>query len=346
MINLSYKFHIYRSYVIKRFFPEIKKNVANFEYVLRLADKDKVRLFVWSTKLKDEGIHAKHPNLEIIHLEDGFIRSVGLGVIFTPPISIVADKSGIYFDSTEQSDIEYILSNHIFEQELIERARKLIDIIKAKKIDKYNISQKNWKPPKTQKKVILAIGQVESDKSIKYGSPHIKTNIELLKTVRKYNPNDYIIYRPHPDVVGGYRKGGYPEKVIRKYADSICVMCDKFSLLEVVDEVHTINSLFGFEALLWDKKVICYGQPFYCSWGLTEDIFPVHRRKRKLSLEELFAGSVIIYPMYVSLISGKRIEPEEAIEEIELLKKNKPLKWKLYSIFQNLIKPLLKMRRL
>lgn len=346
MLNLSYKFHVYRSYIVKRFFPEISKNVYNFEYVLKLANTDKVRLFVWSTRLKDEGIHPEHPNLEVIHLEDGFIRSVGLGVIFTPPISIVADRRGIYFDSTEQSDIEYILSTYTFEQEVIERARKLIDMIKTKRIDKYNISQKSWTPPKTQKKIIIAVGQVESDKSIRYGSPYIKTNIDLLKTIRKYNPDDYIIYRPHPDVAGGYRKGGYSEKVIREYADSICIMCDKFSLLEIADEIHTINSLFGFEALLWGKKVVCYGQPFYCSWGLTQDIYPVHRRRRKLSLEELFAGSIILYPIYVSLISGRRIEPEEAIEEIELFKKKKPLKWRLYSTFQNIIKPLLKMRRL
>ena len=42
--------------------------------------------------------------------------------------------------------------------------------------------------------------------------------------------------------------------------------------LEVADEVHTMTSLVGFEALMRDLKVVCYGLPFYSNWGLTTDI--------------------------------------------------------------------------
>ena len=54
---------------------------------------------------------------------------------------------------------------------------------------------------------ILVPGQVESDASIKYGGIDIVTNIDLLKKVRAENPTAYIIYKPHPDVLSGNRKG-------------------------------------------------------------------------------------------------------------------------------------------
>jgi capsular polysaccharide export protein len=44
--------------------------------------------------------------------------------------------------------------------------------------------------------------------------------------------------------------------------------------------------------------VYCYGQPFYAGWGLTNDWLPVSRRQRQLSLAQLIAGALLIYPMY------------------------------------------------
>ena len=40
-------------------------------------------------------------------------------------------------------------------------------------------------------------------------------------------------------------------------------------LLGIVDEVHTLTSLTGFEALLRGIEVHAYGGPFYAGWGLT-----------------------------------------------------------------------------
>ncbi len=63
-----------------------------------------------------------------------------------------------------------------------------------------------------------------------------------------------------------------------------------------------MTSLSGFDALLRGKAVITYGQPFYAGWGLTED-YAEHatafeRRKRRLTLDELVAGTLLYYPVY------------------------------------------------
>ena len=87
-------------------------------------------------------------------------------------------------------------------------------------------------------------------------------------------------------------------------------------LLDCVDEVHVLTSLAGFEALLRGRRVETYGQPFYSGWGLTTDHCPVARRKRILDLDELVAGTLILYPTYVSLKSRRFTTPENALDEL------------------------------
>jgi len=279
-------------------------------------------------------------------LSDGFIRSMGLGIKLTPPLSIVADPLGIYYDATKPSWLERILSVYEFDENLKERARRLIDVLIKKKITKYNLEEKSWHPRTYDKKIIVVPGQVETDKSLKYGSPLIKRNIDLLRKVRLVNQDAYIVYKPHPDVVEGMRIGLYNDKIVYEYCDEVCINCSSIDLISKADEVHTLTSLFGFEALLRRKQVVCYGLPFYAGWGLTKDYIPCHRRRRKLSLEELVIGSLIIYPLYTSLIKkGKFLTPEEAIEELVLLKNSPTFKFKMWRIIQEIISPFLRLRR-
>ncbi|SUV87835.1 capsular polysaccharide export protein [Bordetella pertussis] len=47
--------------------------------------------------------------------------------------------------------------------------------------------------------------------------------------------------------------------------------------------------------------MVTYGKPFYAGWGLTEDRaadWPRDRRTRRLSLDELVAGTLLRYPLY------------------------------------------------
>ena len=63
-------------------------------------------------------------------------------------------------------------------------------------------------------------------------------------------------------------------------------------------------------------KRTCYGQPFYAGWGLTHDLVPPTRRTRRLTLDELVAGALILYPTYVSRTTGKFTTPERALDEL------------------------------
>jgi capsular polysaccharide export protein len=53
---------------------------------------------------------SKNGNIPCWLLEDGFLRSYGTGDRF-PPLSIVVDSVGIYYDSTRPSALENLLQS-------------------------------------------------------------------------------------------------------------------------------------------------------------------------------------------------------------------------------------------
>ncbi len=255
-------------------------------------------------------------NVKIIRLEDGFLRSVGLGADLIRPLSWVVDSRGIYYDATRISDLEYLLANMVFFSELLQRAACLRNRIVTEGLTKYNVGAFGWQRPSGVRKVILVPGQVESDASLVYGAPKIRSNMGLLQTVRNANLDAYVIYKPHPDVMAGLRAKGKKEEDALRWCDEIVTDVDMGSLLMLVDEVHVLTSLAGFEALLRAKPVTCYGQPFYSGWGLTIDVVPNPRRERNLLLDELVAGALITYPLYLSRNSHALITPEQALNEL------------------------------
>jgi len=150
--------------------------------------------------------------------------------------------------------------------------------------------------------VVLVPGQVEDDASIRLGCTTVRTNLALLQAVRAARPNAFIVYKPHPDVASGNRKGRVALQAARQWANHIETTLSVVSCIDAVDEVHTMTSLSGFDALLRGRRVVTYGQPFYAGWGLTEDraeqATAFERRTRRLSLDELVAGALLHYPIY------------------------------------------------
>lgn len=266
-----------------------------------------------------------HPyGSNVVRLEDGFLRSVGLGADLSRPLSWVMDRRGIYYDANHPSDLEHLLQTSEFDPELCSRAAQLRHRIITHGLTKYNIGdqyqQGNQADCSTKQRVILVPGQVETDASIRYGASSIRHNIELLKAVRRANPSAYIIYKPHPDVVSGLRAAGKSESTARKFCDELVKKASVHELINNVDEVHVLTSLTGFEAILREKSVTTYGQPFYAGWGLTNDLTLTdavkQRRTRKLSLDELVAGVLILYPTYVSRTTGRFTTPERVLDEL------------------------------
>lgn len=252
----------------------------------------------------------------VAELEDGMIRSVGLGANCVPPLSVITDSSGVYFDPNAPNDLEILLECGELPAQWVKRAKDLRTTLVQAGISKYGQGEVTKPTLVSEGRRILVTGQVEDDRSVLSGGANC-TNLELIARTRALEPDAWIIYKPHPDVEAGHRKGHVPDHVVLRHANEIERHAPIADLISRVDAVHVITSLAGFEALLRGKEVTTHGQPFYAGWGLTRDLAPPNpRRTRKRSLDELVAATLIGYPRYVDPVTRLPCPPEVLLRRI------------------------------
>lgn len=269
----------------------------------QLPGKDEATLLVWGRRPEIPAAFRDRS----ARVEDGFIRSKGLGASFNFPYSWVIDSSGIYFDAGGPSDLEHLLNTGFTAEELADAAT-MIRILREKRLTKYNLTGNpvSLDPAEVRgRKVILVPGQVEADASIAFGSPELKSNLALLLRVREMEPDAYLIFKAHPDLVAGARHGSVLPAGFAEACDLAVTDGNVLDWLDLCHEVHTMTSTVGFEALIREVKVVTYGLPFYACWGLTTDRLDCPRRKRRITLEELVCGALMRYPRYLNPETGE-----------------------------------------
>ncbi|SIT16005.1 capsular polysaccharide export protein [Roseivivax lentus] len=273
-----------------------------------LASETGRRVMVWAGKAQ--------PDENAVRVEDGFLRSRGLGAELIPPLSLALDDLGIYYDPAQPSRLETVIAESpALPPDALERARRLIRYLTETGLSKYNLP--GAVPDLPPGRCILVPGQVEDDASILKGADEVATNAALLTRARAENPDAVLIWKPHPDVLAGLRAGGVdaPER----WADVTLGAAPMGPLLERVDAVWTITSLTGFEALLRGCAVTVLGTPFYAGWGLTRDLGRVPARRRggqAVTLEGLVHATLIAYPRYRDPVTGRPCPVEVVAERL------------------------------
>lgn len=274
------------------------------------------RLIWWAGKesqdIRDAAAGFDGPT---VRMEDGFIRSRGLGSDFFGALSVALDDQGVYYDPSRPSRLESLIQAGEPSPEGLARAARLRARIAEAGLSKYNL--KGDAPPDwpADRERILVVGQVENDKSILMGcEPGLDTNSGLVAAARADHPDAVLIYRNHPDVLAGNRPGRLDvsaEEAIDISADGL----DIIDCLDACDRLATLTSGTGFEALMRGKPVTVYGRPFYAGWGLTTDRLDFPRRTRRASLDALVNAALIDYPVYVTP-SGWPCEVEDLVEAL------------------------------
>lgn len=279
-----------------------------------LATQTNRNLLIWAGKAP--------ATLAALRVEDGFLRSRGLGSELIPPLSLVTDDLGIYYDPTQESRLERLIQapmppgGH-------DRAQDLVNRLVALRVSKYNLP--GALPDLPQGHRILVPGQVEDDASIRLGAGDIRSNLALLQAARAANPDAILIYKPHPDVEAGLRPGAVSPADLAALADVTALSADPLALIDACDTVWTMTSLLGFEALIRGKPVTCLGAPFYAGWGLTTDAGPVPERRLRApdghplprpDLLHLVHAALISYPRYFDPVSRRPCPPEVAIDRL------------------------------
>ena len=312
----QWKYTIVNNYFDERYILCPRLIYDKFPYLVRLLTKG---IVCWGCKYdyKDSlSIAIKE------EVEDGFLRSVGLGVEKVMPMSLIVDGSSIHFDRNRVSTIKAMAyRRQQLGEELLRRSERCIAFIKNYDIDKYNISRSpSLIELSKSEEYVLVLGQVDSDASIRYACEVPITSNQLVYLAKMRHPFSKIIYRPHPEVVRELQTDQESFKNLKR----ICILDDSGSSLtellraDEIKKVYTISSLSGMESLFYNKEVYVYGSPFYSGWGLTNDFNTPFIKSVKLS--ELFYYSYIDYPIYICPFTNDRITVEETLIIIVLIK--------------------------
>jgi capsular polysaccharide export protein len=291
-----------------------------------VAKRRHARIAAWGRIANRDAESLRNEGIPFTSIEDGFIRSAGLGAAFTPSVSFAFDDTGIYYDPSRPSDLETLLRSIDLTPELRTRAKDLRKKIVDLGLTKYNLAAADRIPDVSpDREIILVPGQVLDDEAVRLAVPSDYlaenlveggANLSLLKQARRMHPGSIIIYKPHPDVERLGRLGKIPRERAQQFADVIAANSPIVALLKIAHRVETLTSLAGFEALLRGIPVGVHGQPFYAGWGLTDDLDPPRRRGRGLDLDELVAGALILYPRYYDPVSRLPCPVEVAIERV------------------------------
>ncbi|MCV3272618.1 capsular polysaccharide biosynthesis protein [Roseobacter sinensis] len=261
---------------------------------------------VWAAK-------AQSAQSDAVRVEDGFLRSRGLGADLVPPLSLVLDDLGIYYDPTRPSRLEALIDQRSeLRPDQEARAQALVTRLVQERLTKYNLGGEPAALPDGHR--ILVVGQVEDDASVTTGTTEVRSNLALLQAARAAHPTATLIYKPHPDVEAGLRDGACDATGL---ADYVADRADPLALVDQVQAVWTMTSLLGFEALLRQVPVTTLGAPFYAGWGLTRDLGEVPpRRRARPTLAGLVHAALIDYPRYIDPKTGLPCPVEVVVDRL------------------------------
>ncbi|WP_081650976.1 hypothetical protein [Brevundimonas naejangsanensis] len=283
----------------------------------------------WGIK-NDEAVEAQNTAARalgrpMIIVEDGFIRSIDIGLSGAPGLSIILDDTTAYYDATKASRLEGLIKHSPgLTQAQHQRARAAIDRIVTARISKYNHAPDHPIEIGCQDRPkILVIDQRLRDQSVISGLADETAFANMLQDAAKGHPDHDIIVKLHPDVIGAGRSGYLSDELLERFQEKydnlhpVRIDINPFALFDLVDEVYVATSGMGFEALMAGKAVRCYGAPFYSGWGLTTDIIPTPRRNHQSSIEDVFYRAYIQSSVYYNPDLASRVELEDFIDYIE-----------------------------
>lgn len=223
----------------------------------------------------------------ILSLENGFVSFPTIAISGdSESLSLIKDESGIYFNGISGSSTEEKIYNTDIQDDIEKtEINNSISLMLEHNITKYNHST-NFSPniPGSNRKKVLVVDQRYMDKSIEFAGATEESFISMLNDAIDENPYSDIIVKVHPDALTGKVKGHFSESVCqgRKNVYLYSEDVNSVSLLKKMDSIYVVSSQLGFEALLLNKQVNCYGISIYSGWGLTNDRVYIPRRNGKL----------------------------------------------------------------
>ncbi|MDX2158840.1 MAG: capsular polysaccharide biosynthesis protein [Hyphomicrobiaceae bacterium] len=278
----------------------------------------------WGHKVTADAarLAAARFNVPYVAVEDGWLRSIHAGAT-EKPRSLVVDKSGIYYNAGQPSDLEKLITTSALLTDMyrLDRARRGIELLRSAAISKYNngawLTEAELGLDVTPRRPrVLVVDQTRGDASISLGLASEASFRTMLAAAVSENPGAEVIVKTHPEVVSG-RKAGYLGSIDGNDIAVVADAVNPWALLEAVDKVYVVTSQLGFEALMCGCRVTCFGAPFYAGWGLTDDRVTVARRTARPTLEQVFAAAYFDYAVYLDPSTGHRVTFEDTVAALQ-----------------------------
>ena len=263
---------------------------------------------------------AEKRGVPYIAFEDGFLRSIHPGS-GEPPLSMIIDRTGVYYDARQPSDLEAFIRRRAQVDGSGDEARKAMAFLQQNRLSKYNnftIHDISELPEisKSRDDCVLVVDQTAGDASISCGLATEDSFVRMLEAALAENPRSQILLRIHPESMSGAKPGHFSESRLRQLAATNCDVAEALNvrrirltpepinpwlLLENCSKLYCVSSQLGFEALIAGCEVHCFGVPFYAGWGVTKDRgADTPKRRTHASLEDVFAGAYFDYCRYLS----------------------------------------------
>ncbi len=290
---------------------KVARTCAGFVQWGILDSESKQRLRQYAAKL----------NRPLAYIEDGFIRSLGLGLSQEPGRSIILDDLAFYYDATKPSRLETILNT----PEKIGfwkrwQAKRAIAFITRHRVSKYNNAPDELPESlaaRTGRHRILLIDQRAGDASIA-GALASEENFRRMLEKAFERTDAEVVVKIHPDALcPGKSSAISPSLAAYEGNDRLTIVSEgvnPYCLFAAVDEVYVVASGMGFEALMAGKKVTCFGVPYYAGWGMTTDMVAVPRRTRRRTVDEVFFAAWMQLSRYVDPRTRRLVSVRKAAQ--------------------------------
>ncbi|MBL4953529.1 hypothetical protein JK635_15150, partial [Neobacillus sp. YIM B02564] len=122
--------------------PEIQAMLGGPVKLFSPFKKPSANSIVLAWGFKPSAFHAvaysSRYDIPLLRLEDGFLRSLGLGVSGAAPLSIVLDDLSIYYDGTQPSRLEQLIRDADLDPVLMERVKASLELLAKFRLSKYN----------------------------------------------------------------------------------------------------------------------------------------------------------------------------------------------------------------
>ncbi|MEE4010532.1 hypothetical protein V1T76_00635 [Roseibium sp. FZY0029] len=279
----------------------------------------------WGTSMsrtrKKFDTNSKKLGRPYVQIEDGFIRSIEIGAKGSPGLSFLCDDLGAYYDARSDNRFQQTLnSDWSPSADLAQIASDFIISYRRERLSKYNHAPDlELDQYKDGRKKILLIDQRFGDASIKSGLADEHSFNRMLQTAILEHTDHEIILKRHPDATVGGMNSYFSNTRIASFKSLnrvhlIDTEVNPHSLFDVVDKVFVVTSGMGFEALIAEKPVRCFGAPYYSNWGLTHDEVTISSRTRSRSIIDIVCALWIESSLYVDPKFGNSIPAKQFID--------------------------------